>query len=184
MSDPQLQTRISELFRNTAAAHHQAFAATDGEDPDWPIWYAEQIKEPMEALVGKEFYLSRLIYCLMDADYEHQARRPDRDWADDYAEHFIECYAPSDAPAEDQLALYYLPTCPFCIRVLRAIDRLGVSVELRNISEDRQFRDELMEARGRATVPVLWIQSPGGAVRWMPESLDIIEYLERTYAGD
>ena len=43
-------------------------------------------------------------------------------------------------------------------------------------------RDNGTRATGRATVPVLWIQSPDGCVRWLPESLDIIQYLEKNYS--
>ena len=31
---------LAALFRETGAAHHQAFAAKGGDDPDWPAWYA------------------------------------------------------------------------------------------------------------------------------------------------
>ena len=70
---------------------------------------------------------------------------------------------------------------PFCLRVRRAIDILGLDVELRNIYEDRAHFDELREARGRTTVPVLRITSPDGDERWMPESADIVRYLQATY---
>ena len=36
---------IAKLLRETGHAHHEAFAATDGADPDWPIWYAEYSKD-------------------------------------------------------------------------------------------------------------------------------------------
>ena len=42
------------------------------------------------------------------------------------------------------------------------IERLGLDIELRDIFENAQYRDELIEARGRATVPVLRITSPNG----------------------
>ena len=66
--------------------------------------------------------------------------------------------------------------------VRAGIERLGVNVELRNIFEDPQHRDDLVAARGRATVPVLRITSPNGEERWMPESRDIVRYLETTVA--
>ncbi len=66
--------------------------------------------------------------------------------------------------------------------VQSAIDRMGIDVELRDIFEISQHRDDLIEARGRATVPVLRITAPGGDERWMPESRDIVRYLEATYA--
>jgi glutaredoxin len=179
MPNPQLQEKVTELFRNTAKAHR---AANDGgDDPEWPLWYAEQLQEPLSQALDFHFYKSRLIYCLMNADQDHEARAPDTDWSEFVAAELIEHCAPSDTAEEDRLALYYTPTCPFCIRVMRVIDRLGLDVEMRNIITDPGRRDELIEARGRATVPVLWIQSPDGEVRWMPESLDIIRYLEQMY---
>jgi glutathione S-transferase len=66
--------------------------------------------------------------------------------------------------------------------VRATIGRLGIDVELRDIHESTQHRDDLIEVRGRATVPVLRITSPDGEERWMPESRDIVRYLEMTFA--
>jgi glutaredoxin 2 len=85
----------------------------------------------------------------------------------------------SETPAEDKLVLYHFNGCPFCSMVRANIQRLGADVELRDIFEDFESRDELIEARGRATVPVLRITSPNGEERWMPESRDIVSYLEK-----
>ena len=41
MSNSQQIEKLAELFKKTGAAHHEAFAATDGADPDWAIWYAD-----------------------------------------------------------------------------------------------------------------------------------------------
>jgi len=123
-----------------------------------------------------------LIYCLMNADFEHQARSPDSDWSEYFADQFIDRCAPSESPAEDKLALYHFNGCPFCSIARSGIDRLGVDVELRDIFENPQYRDELISARGRATVPVLRITSPNGEDHWMSESRDIVRYLETTVA--
>jgi len=181
MTDPQLQAALSQLFRDTAQAHHAAFAATEGADPDWPIWYADHLQAPLRQLADMEFYKSQLIYCLMNADFEHMARAPDIDWAEFYAHEFIEHFAASESCSEDKLALYFMASCPFCQRVMRVIERLGLEIEIRDVLADRTRLDELIQARGRPTVPVLWIQSPDGEIRWMPESQDIIHYLESTY---
>lgn len=82
---------------------------------------------------------------------------------------------------EAKMALYTSPLCGFSWRVTRAIKRLGLDVEMRNVLMHPAYRDELIQVRGRSTVPVLWIQSPDGAVRWLPESQDIIHYLEHTH---
>jgi glutaredoxin 2 len=78
------------------------------------------------------------------------------------------------------LALYKFDACPYCRRVLDAIGRLGVDIELRDILTSAERRRELVEATGRQTVPCLRIEDDRGQVRWMHESLDIIAFLDRT----
>ncbi len=112
---------------------------------------------------------------------DQKACAPESSWSDFYAQEMVEHCAPSLDPQKDQLALYYFQGCPFCDMVRREIDALDVDVELRNIYDDRSHRDELIAARGRATVPVLRITAPGSEDRWMPESRDIVQYLQRTY---
>lgn len=177
----EIRDRIAELLSETGRAHHEAFAATDGEDPDWPIWYAQYSRDEFAKRLGMDFTKSQLVYCLMRADIEHQARSPHSDWRDFYANELVEHCAVSESPAEDKLALYYFDGCPFCNTVRSAIDQLGIGVELRNIFEEARHRDDLVAARGRATVPVLRITSPDGEDRWMPESRDITTYLQETY---
>ncbi len=173
---------LAELLQEAGHAHHAAFLATDGADPDWPIWYADYLKEPFAQLFDMNFHRSQLVYCLMNANFEHEARSMDSEWPVFYADELIERYAPSESPEEDKLALYHFDGCPFCSMVRSAIDRLGINVELRDIFQDSQHRDDLIKARGRATVPVLHITSPNGEERWMPESRDIVHYLETTFA--
>ena len=174
----ELRNKLVDVFAKTASAHHAAFAATDGVDPEWPIWYAENLLEPLGNALGVAFTKSQLVYCVMNADFERAARAPDSDWAEFYADHFIERFSQTPTPAEDKLVLYRSKTCPFCALVTSAIDTLGLDVELREVFEEPRYRDELVEARGRATVPVLRIISPDGEERWMPESRDIIAYLK------
>ena len=178
----ELRSNLVEFLQEAGHAHHQAFAATDGADPDWSIWYANYLKKPFAQRLDMNFHKSQLIYCLMDADYEHQARSPDSNWPEYYADQIIERYAPSESPGEDKLALYKYDGCPYCAMVRSAIDRLGIDVELRDIFENSQHRDDLIAARQRATVPVLRITAPAGEDRWMPESRDIVRFLETTYA--
>jgi glutaredoxin len=76
-----------------------------------------------------------------------------------------------------KLSLYHLPYCGFCHKVRRAAARLGIELELRDITNDSEARELLLENLGRTTVPVLRIDSASD-VTLMPESDDIIEYLE------
>jgi len=172
----ELRSNLVELFREAGQAHQ---AAVGGDDPEWPIWYANYLQEPLAEQVDMKFYKSQLIYCLMNADFEHQARSPERDWSEYFADQLLERCAPSETPAQDTLTLYHFIGCPFCSMVRANIERLGVDVALRDIFADSAARDDLIEARGRATVPVLRITSPDGEERWMPESRDIVRYLEK-----
>lgn len=81
----------------------------------------------------------------------------------------------------DDLTLYYFESCPFCIRVLRAMELLGVELELRNVRQEPAYREELVQGGGSRTVPCLRIDNPDGEPTWMYESADIIEYLARRF---
>ncbi|MEM9174863.1 MAG: glutathione S-transferase N-terminal domain-containing protein [Myxococcota bacterium] len=78
---------------------------------------------------------------------------------------------------KETISLYGYPQCPFCARVLRAIEELDLDVPLRNTMQDGSSHDALVEATGRPTVPVLRIEHADGEVEWLPESADIIRYL-------
>ncbi len=170
---------LEALFEETGRAHHEAFASTDGADPDWAMWYASYMHDRVAQLLGAEHTKTELVVALVDAEAEHQARFPDEPWARFYAKFFCERYT---CEADETLALYYSPPCPFCVRVLRVIDELGIDVELRDIWENEQYRAELVEARGRATVPVLRCTS-AAKDRWMPESADIVRYLRDRFGA-
>ncbi|MBT8495368.1 MAG: glutathione S-transferase domain-containing protein [Deltaproteobacteria bacterium] len=63
------------------------------------------------------------------------------------------------------------------MKVRHVIDELGLDVELRDVRRDPTHRADLIEARGRRTVPVLRIDRGEGEDEWMPESRDIIHFL-------
>ena len=91
---------------------------------------------------------------------------------------------PQHAENQDKprpLALYEFYNCPFCARVRMVMDQLGVDIERRDILQDPQYRDQLIEGGGRRTVPCLRIEHADGAVEWMYESGRIIEYLQDLY---
>ncbi len=79
-----------------------------------------------------------------------------------------------------QLSLYHYEGCYFCRLVRLELDKLGIKAELRDIQRNSTHLQELMGARGRRTVPVLRIESEtNGETQWLPESSDIIEYLNQ-----
>lgn len=75
-----------------------------------------------------------------------------------------------------QLSLYGYDACPYCQRVRRAIDDLGLEVAHRDVLTQPELRDELRQALGRGTVPVLRVDDEDGT-RWIPESAAIIAWL-------
>ena len=79
------------------------------------------------------------------------------------------------------LTLYHFNTCPFCLRVRWALDRLGLEIPLRNIRSDPGAREELLAGGGRTMVPCLRIEADG-ETRWLYESDDIIDFLRQRVA--
>jgi glutaredoxin len=79
-----------------------------------------------------------------------------------------------------QLALYQLPRCPFCIKVRRAMHKLNLPIELRNVQPGSPHRDALQAGGGRIKSPCLRIEENGES-RWMYESSDIISYLQQRF---
>lgn len=76
-----------------------------------------------------------------------------------------------------KLSLYHRSFCMFCSRVINVIKGLNIDIDGKNIWQDRDALQELELATGRATVPVLRIETADGEVTWMPESNDIVRYL-------
>ena len=76
-----------------------------------------------------------------------------------------------------KLALYVTPICGYCHYVMSTIQELGLEVEIRNVYANRQDLEDLYNARKRTTVPILRITTDEGD-EWMPESRDIVEYLQ------
>ena len=80
-----------------------------------------------------------------------------------------------------KLSLYQYAACPFCVKVRRAMKRNSLTVETKDAKRNPQFAKELVEGGGNLKVPCLRIEDNEGAVTWMYESSDIIEYLEQRF---
>lgn len=70
--------------------------------------------------------------------------------------------------------LYYKPTCPFCMKVIRFMESAGIEgqMNMRN-TQDAATAQELVEIGGKQQVPCLVVDG-----RAMYESDDIIAYLQ------
>ena len=79
------------------------------------------------------------------------------------------------------LILYELEGCPYCAKVTSKLDELDLEYESRTVPRAHSDRTEVEAVSGQTGVPVLIDEEYG--VEGMPESDDIVAYLERTY-GD
>ncbi len=78
------------------------------------------------------------------------------------------------------LTLYQFRSCPFCIRVRRAIKRHSLTIETRDALRDTTSRKQLLEGGGKIKVPCLKIMDAQGNATWMYESAAIIRHLEES----
>jgi len=80
------------------------------------------------------------------------------------------------------MTLYQFKTCPFCIKVRRAIKRQSLNIELLDAQHDNQHRSQLMQGGGQVKVPCLKVVDDKGNANWLYESNQIIRYLQATAA--
>ena len=79
------------------------------------------------------------------------------------------------------LELYELPGCPYCAKVKNKLDELGLEYVSHEVPRSHSERTEVKEVSGQTGVPVL--VDPDHDVEGMPESDDIVAYLEKTYGA-
>ena len=77
---------------------------------------------------------------------------------------------------EEMLEVYQFEGCPYCSKVRQKMTELGIDFIARSVDPDDRSRVE--EVSGQTNVPVL-VDPNTDTV--MPESDDIVEYLEEHY---
>ena len=92
MMKKDLAGQLEGLFHEVGEAHHQAYIETDGADPEWPLWYAEYLRERLGGLLDASFTKSELVYMLVLVANEQPLRAPGAYWAKYYAGFFIRLY--------------------------------------------------------------------------------------------
>lgn len=83
--------------------------------------------------------------------------------------------------ASKDLALYQFRACPFCIKVRKEINRLGLKIETRDAQHDSTHRAALEAGGGRVKVPCLFIQKDDGQQEWLYESDAITAWLQERF---
>lgn len=80
------------------------------------------------------------------------------------------------------IELYELEGCPFCAKVTQKLEELGLDYESHMVPRSHAQREAVKEVSGQTGVPVLVDHDHG--VEGLPESSDIIAYLEETYGEE
>ncbi len=76
---------IVQILQETAAAHHAAFIETDGLDPEWPLWYAENLKDKLPPLLETDLTISEITYLMVHLSKLQASEAPDEPWPSFYA---------------------------------------------------------------------------------------------------
>lgn len=76
----------------------------------------------------------------------------------------------------ENYALYHFTSCVYCLKARFQLSRMGIELPLKNIRENPEYRNELIEGGGKGQVPCLRIEDENKQVRWLYESRDIVEY--------
>ncbi|MFB6198943.1 MAG: glutaredoxin family protein [Halobacteriaceae archaeon] len=77
------------------------------------------------------------------------------------------------------VTLYSLTGCPYCERVEESLDQAGIDYDRVEVEGLHSKRDEVREISGQRAVPVLVDEERGVT---MPESQNIVDYVEKTLA--
>lgn len=89
MNDVALHEALSTLLREAGRVHHQVFIEVNGEDPDWPLWYASYLLERFRRRLDPSLTRSELVSELVLAAQDHAQNAPDADWAAHYADFLV-----------------------------------------------------------------------------------------------
>ncbi len=95
MVDLSKEQQLEALLREAGDAHHKAYIEVDGADADWPIWYAEYLRDRLAELLEAQFSKSELVYLLISLDREVQRLAPGANWRAYYARVLVERYRSS-----------------------------------------------------------------------------------------
>ena len=85
----EIVERLAAVLAAAGPAHHAAYIETDGDDPEWPIWYANHVADDVRRILERpDLTVSRLVWAFVDTDQAHRREAPDVAWPTFYAERF------------------------------------------------------------------------------------------------
>ena len=80
------------------------------------------------------------------------------------------------------MRLYQFAGCPFCIKVRRAMVRLGLTIETYEVKGSEEHEAALIAGGGKRKVPCLRIDESDGQSTWLYDSSAIVSYLNERFA--
>ncbi|MFV2000570.1 MAG: hypothetical protein ACC654_09435 [Acidimicrobiia bacterium] len=80
---------LAQLLTTTGNNHHEAFIETDGFDPDWAIWYADQALDQVNSQLGTSMSRAELIDELVGLSRKQPTDAPDTPWPEYYSSSLI-----------------------------------------------------------------------------------------------
>lgn len=80
------------------------------------------------------------------------------------------------------LTLYHYKACPFCVKVRRAMKRIGAPIPTLDAKRDPGAAEQLVAGGGRLKVPCLRIETADDGVEWLYESDAIIAHIKAKLA--
>lgn len=89
--------QLEKLFQEVEQKHHEAFAETNGVDPEWPLWYADWLMDELPALFDTELTKSELVYLLVHLSKKQPQEAPDVPWTRYAARFFSRRYPQEEA---------------------------------------------------------------------------------------
>lgn len=81
--------QLTDLFRDTGDAHHRAFISTNGDDTEWPLWYAVNMLDRVNAYFNSKLTVMELADLLLRAETDRNASGAAQ-WPAFYAEWLVQ----------------------------------------------------------------------------------------------
>ena len=80
---------LAALLKRTGDAHHAAYEATDGTDPEWAIWYSAHLQALLGNGLGRPITRSEIVYLLCKAQMAQDVDGSKVPWPTYYARLFL-----------------------------------------------------------------------------------------------
>ncbi len=77
--------QLADLLKRTGDAHHAAYKATDGTDPEWASWYSGHLQTLLGDGLGRSITRSEIVYLLWKAQKGQDSSGSQEPWTGYYA---------------------------------------------------------------------------------------------------